>query len=296
LSLAIVGVASVGVLLPLFNAGSPDLLYPSLLVLLCGVAVFTTADRDPGPSRGVEGRLRVTDDELVAQSEIVGEWALSLPRGDVVDGWLEPHTADRGRTLVLVARNGMQLRLSRHDRMADGPAAAPLQVVLRKLGLDERVVCIPLVPEHRGFRGGMGMFMGLLLVVCALMLIFVVIALFQGDTSALVMLPVMLVVFFPVLAMPHFLVANRAAGNFRRGAIQADHLLSVVSDPRATPAQRVGAAFALVAHDESSENRLREAVEGCVEPAMRRALERASLGEIDEAALARAESVAAEAS
>jgi hypothetical protein len=298
--------------------------------------------------------------------------------------------------LVLVARNGMQLRLSRDDRMADGPAAAPLQALLRKLGLDERVVRIPLVPEHRGFRGCMGMFMGLLLVVCALMVIFVVIALFQGDTSTLVMLPVMLVVFLPVLAMPHFLVANRvlvgregvllkqlfrpsafvaygqlrgaahdeaylqlstsddvlvsirasggagataariieqrlrsyqrddselvvaaldrggrsvdewkaslsalldpAAGNFRRGAIQADHLLALVSDPRATPARRVGAAFALVAHDKSSESCLRDAVEGCAEPALRRALERASLGEIDEAALARAQSVAAEAS
>lgn len=396
LSTAFGAIASLGVVLPLLDAASPAWLYPSLFALLGAVVFFTTAERDPGPSRGVEGHLRIGDDAVVAESEDPGHFALSLPRADIVDGWIEPHTTDEGHTSVLVARDGTQLRLSRDDRMSDGPAAAPLEGVLAALGLDERAVLISLVAAHRGVRGGMGILMGLMLVSAALTALYTVIALLSGDGLALSGGLLLMTVFIaPVLAMPHFLIAHRllvgrdgvlvkqlfrlqeyiaydrlraasggethvelattdgghvpvrasgpaveiavqiiedrlhryrsddrdrvvaalergsqsadqwratlsglldpARASFRRAVIRAEDLVTIVSDPKATPTQRVSAAFALVAHGSHEDNRLRIAVEGCAHPKLRIALERAAAGELDEVALARAEQSMAEA-
>ena len=77
--------------------------------------------------------------------------------------------------------------------------------------------------------------------------------------------------------------------SFRRGVVHAEDLLRVVADPRASPTQRVGAAYALSRHDDAAAEKLRVAVEGCAEPRLRVALEGAADGELDEEALAEAE-------
>jgi hypothetical protein len=81
---------------------------------------------------------------------------------------------------------------------------------------------------------------------------------------------------------------------FRRGAVNPDDLVRVVEDPGATPEQRVGAAYALASHGDAPRERLRIAAEGCAQPALRIALENASAGELDEEALAEAQSAFAE--
>jgi hypothetical protein len=368
--------------------GSPLLIYPALLALMLAVGGFTAAERDPGAAKGVEGRLRIRDERVEAEGETAFP-TTSIACEDVIDGWIEPHLADEGHTLVLVARGGLQLRVSRDVRLPGGHSPRKLERALATLGLGERAIRMALVADPRGTRGCLGVFMGMILVAGFLSLAFVLIGLLTGNPAAIAVTPFALILTAPVVAMPHFLVPHRVLvgrdgvlvkrlfrltrfvsyeqfeavsespasltlqlrdgaalhirassaasaaaariirarlrsyqhgerneivtalqrgersleawkqtlGNlldagrahYRDAAIRADDLLSVVADPAAEPEQRVGAAYALRSDDVAIQKRLRIAVEGCAQPAVRAAIERAVEGELEEEMLAEAE-------
>jgi hypothetical protein len=358
----------------------------SSLVVLIAVAGFAAAERDPGTSSGAESQLRLANDtvEVLAPE---GRVTTALPRESIADGWIEPHAWDAGHTLVLVARDGLQLRFARRG------STEAAEGLLRALGLDDRAVRLFLVAGSRLARGFMGLFMGLMIVWGLMPLLFALGAELGGGYAAMLAGWIVnaLVFLTPVISMPHYLVPNRllvgrdgvlverlfrrrryvryaelaststgpdtpglvlvrkdgtelvvragaeagptarrvvderlarfhleggsqivaalergelslqdyaaklrsllnaGRANFRRAVLHDDDLLRVVEDPKARPKHRVAAAYALVAQDDAPRQRLRVAVEGCADPRLRTALERASEGDLDEASLAEAE-------
>ncbi len=78
---------------------------------------------------------------------------------------------------------------------------------------------------------------------------------------------------------------------YRRAGAGPEKLSQVLTDPAASPEQRVGAALALTARTDKADakSRIRIAAEGCAHPKLRIALERAADGKLAQAALEEAE-------
>jgi hypothetical protein len=228
--------------------GTPQFVALPALSLIAMVAGFASAERDPGPRDGAEGQLWLSEHEVHVAREGVEE--VTIDRGRIVDGWIEPSFDGEWHKLVLMAEDGQELHLSQPD------SSDELREILSALGLDERAVRMRLVADPRNVRAWMGAFMGVMLLGAVGPLSFVIAQLFVSEPASantLVAMVIFASVFLAaVLAMPHFLVDSRVLighdGVLLKPFLRRQRF---VPFDRLTHARNDSVTLRLVRHDES---------------------------------------------